>query len=144
MDLSTLEPVEGTTIPVLHPVTKEPLKHDTGKKDDKGEPIFEPITIDIVGQDSAQYRARSRFIQNSRLKTLRKGGDLVSEETEIQDIGTVAACITGWKNVELDGKKLDFNKVNARALLTRLPWLREDIDRAIVDRTNFLKVSSTD
>lgn len=135
MDLSTLEPVEGTTIPVLHPVHRTPLKDDkTG----------EPITIDIVGQDSEQYRARARFIQNSRLKTLRKGGDLVSEETEIQDIGTVAACITGWKNITLDKKPLDFNKANVRTLLTRLPWLREDIDRAIADRSNFLKESSTD
>ncbi|MGV8954611.1 MAG: hypothetical protein ACOH2M_26170 [Cypionkella sp.] len=135
MDLSVFEPVEGTSIPVLHPVDKTPLKDEkTG----------EAITVDIVGQDSEQYRARARFIQNSRLKTLRKGGDLVSEETEIQDIGTVAACITGWKHIMLDGKVLEFNKANARVLLTRLPWLREDIDRAIVDRANFLKASSTD
>ena len=133
MDLSTLEPTpDSVPVPLRHPTTSERLLSDTGA----------PITISIVGMDSEQFRTRHRAIINRRLSAGKKA-KVTAEEIEAESIDTIAACITGWQHVELDGKVLEFSKANAKALLTRLPWLREQLDEAIADRANFLKTSPT-
>lgn len=133
MDLSTLEPTpDSVPVPLRHPTTSERLLSDTGA----------PITISIVGMDSEQFRTRHRAIINRRLNAGKKA-KITAEEIEAESIDTIAACITGWQHVELDGKALEFSKANAKTLLTRLPWLREQLDEAIADRANFLKTSPT-
>lgn len=133
MDLSTLEPTtDSVPVPLRHPTTSERLLSDAGA----------PITISIVGMDSEQFRTRHRAIINRRLNAGKKA-KVTAEEIEAESIDTIAACITGWQHVELDGKALEFSKANAKALLTRLPWLREQLDEAIADRANFLKTSPT-
>ncbi len=134
MDLSELEPKTGATIPLRHPVTNEPLEDSTG-----------PLTIDIVGIDSPQFQARQRQIANKRLATAgNRKSKLTAEDLEEEAIGTLAACITGWSaNVALDGKPLEYSRSNAKLLLTRLIWVREQVDAAIADRANFLKASPT-
>lgn len=133
MDLSTLEPTpDSVPVPLRHPTTAERLLSDTGA----------PITISIVGMDSEQFRARHRAIINRRLSAGKKA-KVTAEEIEAESIDTIAACITGWQHVELDAKVLEFSKANAKVLLTRLPWLREQLDEAIADRANFLKTSPT-
>ena len=145
MDLATLEPAEGATIPLRHPVSNEPLMHDTGKKDAQGNPVLEPITVDIVGVDSPRFQARQRMLTNKRLATAgNRKSKLTAEDLEEEGIVTVAACITGWSaNIELDGKPLEFSRSNAKLLITRLRWIGEQIDLAIADRANFLKASPT-
>lgn len=133
MDLSTLEPVtDSVPVQLRHPTTGERLATSTGAA----------ITISIVGMDSDQFRTRHRAIINKRLNAGKKV-KITAEEIEGESIDTIAACITGWQNVDLDAKPLDFSKANAKTLLTRLPWLREQLDEAIADRANFLKASPT-
>jgi hypothetical protein len=133
MDLATLEPTaDSVPVPLRHPTTNERLTSDEGA----------PITISIVGMDSEQFRTRHRAIINRRLNAGKKV-KVTAEEIEAESIDTIAACITGWQYVELDGKILEFSRANAKTLLTRLPWLREQLDEAIADRANFLKTSPT-
>lgn len=133
MDLSTLEATtDSVPVPLRHPTTGERLTSDTGAA----------ITISIVGMDSEQFRTRHRAIINKRLNAGKKV-KISAEEIEAESIDTIAACITGWQNVELDAKVLEFSKASAKTLLTRLPWLREQLDEAIADRANFLKASQT-
>lgn len=134
MDLSVLEPVEGATIQLRHPVTNEPLADETG-----------PVTVDIVGVDSPKFQARQRVLTNKRLATAgNRKSKITAEDLEEEAISTIAACITGWSgNVELDKKPLEFSRTNAKALITRLRWIGEQVDLAIADRANFLKASPT-
>jgi hypothetical protein len=134
MDLAALEPAEGATIALRHPVSNEPLV------DDKG-----PLTIDIVGVDSPKFQARQRLLTNKRLATSgNRKSKLTAEDLEEEGIATVAACITGWSaNIELDKKPLEFSRANAKLLITRLRWIGEQVDLAIADRANFLKASPT-
>jgi hypothetical protein len=90
MDLSALEPVEGATIALRHPVSNEPLS------DDKG-----PLTIDIVGVDSPKFQARQRLLTNKLATSGNRKSKLTAEDLEEEGIATVAACIAGWSpNVE--------------------------------------------
>jgi hypothetical protein len=133
MDLSTLEPTtDSVPVPLRHPVTNEKLLAAGGA----------PITVNIVGMDSEQFRTRHRAIINRRLSAGKKA-KVTAEEIEAESIDTIAACITGWQQIELDGKPLEYSKGAAKTLLTRLPWLREQLDEAIADRANFLKTSQT-
>jgi hypothetical protein len=129
MDLAALEPAEGATIALRHPVSNEPLV------DDKG-----PLTIDIVGVDSPKFQARQRLLTNKRLATAgNRKSKITAEDLEEEGIATVAACITGWSaNIELDKKPLEFSRTNAKLLITRLRWIGEQVDLAIADRANFL------
>lgn len=133
MDLSTLEPTtDSVPVQLRHPTTNERLTTDTGQA----------ITVSIVGMDSEQFRTRHRAIINKRLNAGKKA-KVTAEEIEAEAIETIAACITGWQHIELDGKAMEFSKGAAKTLLTRLPWLREQLDEAIADRANFLKTSPT-
>lgn len=134
MDLSNLEPTVGATIALRHPVTNEPLSDDSG-----------PLTIDIVGVDSPPFQARQLQLANRRLATAgNRKSKITAEDLEKEGIDTVAGCITGWSsNIELDGNRLDYSRANAKELLKRLIWVREQVDAAITDRGNFLKASPT-
>jgi len=133
MDLATLEPTaDSVPVQLRHPTTNERLTTEAGVA----------ITVSIVGMDSEQFRTRHRAIINKRLNAGKKA-KVTAEEIEAESIDTIAACITGWQNIDLDGKPLDFSKASAKTLLTRLPWLREQLDEAIADRANFLKPSPT-
>lgn len=134
MDLASLEPDDGTTVHLRHPVSREPLESETGAS----------ITIDVAGMDSDAFRVRQRAITNKRLAgTARK--PLTAEQLEEERIGTLVACVTGWSNIELDGEVLTFSRENVRRLLSRpkMSWVRDQLDEAIADRGNFLKASPT-
>jgi hypothetical protein len=135
MDLATLEPKPGATITLRHPVSGEPLVDDKNV----------PVTIDIVGVDSPQFQTRRRSIANKRLTAAgNRKSRMTAEDLEVEAIGTLVSCVTGWSsNLELGGRPLEYSRTNARELLTRLAWVREQIDEAIADRANFLPASAT-
>lgn len=140
MDLSTLEPTtDSVSVPLRHPTTNEKLFWE----DEPGQPDkSKPVTVNIVGMDSEAFRTRHRAIINKRLNAGKKA-KITAEEIESESIDTIAVCITGWQHVGLDKKPLEYSRANAKVLLTRLPWLREQLDEAIADRANFLKTSQT-
>jgi hypothetical protein len=131
MDLSSLDTVaaasEGAVMPVRHPVTKVALKTEKG----------EAVTLTVTGSDSKEFRDQERALINKRINAGQRtanADDIYSEATAV-----LASCVKAWANIELDGKKLDCTPANVKTVLTRFPWLREQVDAFVGDRANFLQ-----
>lgn len=129
-DLSTFDTEEianqGVELELLHPVTDEP---------------FDPsIKLTVLGIDSKEYKKASHAAQNRRLKR-RRSGNLKIEDFEEETLNCFARCIVSWENVEWDGKPLECNYQNAKMLLEKFSWFREQVAAFMQDITNFLAPS---
>lgn len=125
MDLSnydlTADAEKGFTINVYDPVTLEPSD----------------IDIDIIGAESTAYRvAKSNGLRDVAKRT--QNGENV--DTDIEEAKIYATCITGWKNLALDGAELEFTLENATKVLIRFAWLRDQVAAAVEKRANFTKL----
>lgn len=130
MDLSTLAVTsEGQTLELRHPLNGTLLKTDKGT----------PISITLVGADSVAFRRAQRAILDKRLNQKSKA-KLSAAELEEEAVSTLVGCTVGWSGIVLDGKDLPFNKDNIKALYGRsdLPWIKDQVDEFIADRSNFL------
>lgn len=133
IDLSSLDTVAGANkgfdVKIYHPGTLADLG----------------ITITVLGKDSDEFLKVSRKQQKKRIDRLQKGGfrgisGLSAEETEKDGIELLASCTMGWIGVVLEGEDLPFSHENAVEVYTRFPWIKEQVDTAIGDRSNFLEV----
>lgn len=134
MDLSNLISDESVEIVIRHPGTGADLIAENG----------EPVTIRIFGRDSEVFRNHQKSVVNKRLQQSNRKAAASVEQMEIDAINTLAACIAGWTNIDVPGKAgmpLEYNRSNARLLVSKVIWLREQIDEAIGDRANFLQAS---
>jgi len=135
MALASFTAKETTEIEILNPETNTP---------------FEPsIFISVHGSDSETFRKIQRKNVNKRLemqsKSFRKKQTLTAEELEAEGLDTLIACTDSWKTG--DRNEIEFNEgewlqctpENVRKIYTALPWLKEQIDSAIGDRSNFLQ-----
>ena len=136
MDLSSLDTVsasaEGASLELRNPVS------DAVLRDEKS---GEPVTITLVGTDSRDYMKITHDIQNRRLgKRLGKGGRLktTAEEIDADALELLVASTKSWQHIIVDGAELSFSAANARMLYTRFPWIKEQVDEFIADRSNFL------
>jgi hypothetical protein len=138
MDLSTLETTsvaeQGAAMEVQHPVTGAVLTDTSGAA----------LTITLAGQDSERFRKAERRITNKRLASQAAGRRiaLTSEGLETDAIERLVACTITWSGITLDGEAKDCTPENAREAYKRLPWLREQVERFVEDRANFLKTQS--
>lgn len=140
IDLSSLDTATaseaGATIPILHPISKEPIG----------------INITVLGKHSATFRELVRERINKRMKqesmASRRGKQLeprTAEEVERDALEMLVACTLGWNSGEgknyitFKGNKLEFNPVNALTVYSGLIWLREQVDEAIGDLENFIQ-----
>lgn len=138
-DLSTLDSKAaseaGTTIEIISPATGEPLLDDG-----------EPVTITIIGIDSAKLRGIARKLNDRRMTDIRKGknADFDSEVADEEKAKLYAAATIEWEGIALDGSVLECSERNAKKLYSdpRFPWLVEQIDKAIADRQRFFKTAS--
>lgn len=132
MDLTTLDTRsaanEGAVIEILHPITEQPVG----------------VQIVILGADSDAYQTALRQQQDSRMRRLQRRNalSLTLEEIEESQLDLLVACVKDWSGVVMAGKELACTPENVREVLAHpgLRWIREQIDRAIGDRANFLKV----
>lgn len=132
MDLSTLTPADTVEITLRHPATGVELVNDKGEK----------LTVAIHGMDSTVFQTHQKSLINKRLQRQNRKATFTAEQIEEESISTLAACVAGWKNIEFEGKPLEFNRANAKMLLGKLRWVREQLDEAIGDRANFLTNSA--
>lgn len=117
---------EGIDVAIYHPTTKADLG----------------ISITVHGADSDVFRKAQRAQQNRRLKNMargRNGSKLTAEELETEGLDTLVACTKSWAGVVLQGKALDCEDENVRAVYVKFPWIREQVEDAIGDRANFIK-----
>ena len=111
---------EGAELRVAHPITGEDLG----------------ITITLIGTDSKTFRDISKSRATASLKKKTREIDLDQNESEAVDL--LAKCTKGWTGISENGKEVVFSFDNAVQLYTKYLWLREQIDRFMADRSNFL------
>lgn len=112
---------KGTEVQITHPGSGEPLG----------------IVMMVAGPDSKRQKAATALIIAERAELrLRKitGARLEEEGNRI-----AAASIISWTGVMEGGKELEYSPSVALGLLTRYPFIREQISSYSGDRANFLK-----
>lgn len=122
MDLKQLATVEsheaGAEYQLRNPVTGEP----------------EDGVIVVQGLDSKAWR-------NAQRKQRKKHEN--SDEVDFLDheflAPVVANVITGWKNLEKDGKKFEYSAENALWLCENSPPVVSQLFSFLLDRSNFIK-----
>jgi hypothetical protein len=99
------------------------------------------VVLQVIGQDSQEYRDAARSILQSAIKKAPKGDitKLGAGDDEYYSAKLKALHIKGWAGIEQDGKPLEYSKENALELVKKYPWLRDQIDAFVGDRANFIK-----
>ncbi len=100
----------------------------------------EPVTITLLGKDSKVYRELSHKRTNQQLEQAvrSKKAKVSAEEMEGDALDILAACTTGWSHIEDEGESLECSRINARKMYEKYPWLKEQADSFILDRSNYL------
>lgn len=111
----------GTEVQITHPGTGEPIG----------------ISMMVAGPDSKRQKAATAFIVAERAELrLRK---ITAARMEEETNRIAAASIISWNGVIESGKSLEYSPSVALGLLTRYPFMREQITTYSGDRANFLK-----
>ena len=116
---------EGAELEVLDPATSEAVG----------------VYITLAGADSVVHRKAVANISKRRFNNQKgfrnKGFD--PERMEAESIEILAACTLSWKGVQVDGAPLTCSRDNAIKMYTRFPWLREQVEQFIGDRSAYLQ-----
>ena len=93
--------------------------------DQNGKPLDMYLTI--AGMDSKAWRQafnknKRKMIEGEDIKA-----DILSEVT------------IGWRGFTSKGKELEFSKKKAKNLYSQAPYIADQVDRFIADRSNFTK-----
>lgn len=129
-------------------------KFDTRKTADKGHELCivdvngakTDIVITIRGTDSAAYQAKQREQQRKWRLQLNKNPRRIMqtpEQSEEDALDLIVAATVSWRGIEMGGKELPFSEAAARQLYTDYPAIREQVEQAMSDRTNFLPSTET-
>jgi hypothetical protein len=128
MDLAKLDLTkasnEGAWYTLKHPATGEEL---SGK-------------IKIIGKDSTKFTQLSEEFKRKALEDMKSAKTMAQrmESAQEQSDAILAACTIDWEGMMLDGKDLPFTEANVKMIYSRFTWIKEQIDTAIADRSNFL------
>lgn len=151
MDLSQFDIVrDAVPVQLRDPRDTTELLWDKPKATADDSSTWKPVNMLLYGRDSAPFKARQRAITDKRLQeaeaTARSNKasktKITGEIVEVENRRTLLACIAGWENLEVDGGPVEITEDNANMLLDRFPWIEEQVDTAIMDRSNFIKPSS--
>ena len=126
VDLASLDVIsaaeKGAVMPLCHPVTGVELG----------------MSIRLAGADSEIYRKAQRAAVNKRVNK-RRNLQLSQEEMEEESLTLLVKITLGWDGVLFEGELLPYGQENARMLYRRFPWIREQVDRFVHDRGNYLQ-----
>ena len=107
---------DGAILPLRNPFTGE---------------LIEGVSIRVLGRDA-------RILQDARrdAERARAEGKL---DQETANIHVLAAAISGWEGVEMDGEVLPYSRDNAIRLLSdeRTIWVAEQLGPFSLSRRNF-------
>lgn len=114
---------EGAEVEILHPSTR------------KGTGFY----IKVLGVDSLEFQKAERNIRNQTIKVLSEKKELTAESQIESEIDHLVAITVGWRGIEFEGKAKDFTKKACKELYTKSPGVRQQVDRFVSDRANFIK-----
>jgi hypothetical protein len=113
---------EGIDVDILHPKTGEELG----------------IKIRVAGPDSARQKKARNAVNNERLAKSRNkratAADLESDALKV-----TAASIISWDGVIENGQAVELNSENAASILTKYPFIYDQLTSAVGDRAGFIK-----
>ncbi|MDI6742661.1 MAG: hypothetical protein QMD11_07965 [Smithella sp.] len=138
IDLASLDTIKGSNkgfdVWICHPSTNEDLGiiiHVLGKDSDEYQQI-------IYAQNDKRVEMK---IKNAGTYLTRRGyAGISTEEVAQGGIELLAGCTKSWSGVVLDGISIDCTYDNAIMIYKRFPWIKEQVDTAIGDRANFIKL----
>jgi len=132
MDLANIEnaydPNDGFAVELNGP-DEAPLTNEDGSR----------MTITVLGADSdAAVRARNANVNKHLAKGAR--AKVTAESSQADAASFLAKLTVGW-NITMGGQKPAFSQDEAQKLYLnpRLAFIREQVDAAIAERSNFLK-----
>jgi hypothetical protein len=103
----------------------------------------QPVTLQIVSVDDPRYIKVQRRVLDERIakqQRKRNKASMSAEELARESVRLVAAGIVGWSaNVVMGGAPFPYSPENAEKLCEDFPFIREQVDDAINDRTRFFK-----
>jgi hypothetical protein len=100
-----------------------------------------PVTITVAGTYSAAYR-RQLDAQRDRMLKARRNL-LTADQLTANQIELVAACILAWAGFTNGGAPFPCTRDNAVLLLTKAPWVRDQLEEAMGDHAGFFATAST-
>lgn len=136
-DALTKAQEEGIEVDITHPKTHERIG----------------ITFRVAGVDSTRMRKARRAVTEARLKSGKLTG-ISAEQLEQEGLDYIVAACMSWKwdpavpavdgkpaipATTLDGVVPEFNEKNVRALLTRFPFMKEQLDLVAGSRAGFME-----
>ena len=130
----------GRTMLVLHPTDRTPLTDAKGR----------PVTVDLLGRDSDVFVQAENIARNKAVEAIKEGVKFSSAAADLAGAETLARATTGWSGIPkgwIDGTDdetpASFSFQNAVALYSNkgVAWLRDQADKFIGDRANFLSAS---
>lgn len=99
-------------------------------------------TVDVLGVGSRVFKQAKQRIDNQESQAAKKGKTLDEDLSNDLWVELLAKCTKGWKNVEEDGKPVEFSYDNAVRMYTAYPYLRNQILAAIHDVKSMLEKNS--
>lgn len=112
----------GAVVPIRHPITNE----------------LTDLKIEVRGRDSIAFRKAKKNADRSILRSLTEENpdEDLAEKLEVE---IIASCTIGWEGVVVDGEEFLFSHENAIKFYTEAPAVREQVDRFLSRRVNFIK-----
>ena len=136
MDLNTLDIVaaadRGAVLNLRHPINGSILKDEEGST----------LDVTLMGRDSREFRAAQHRIAERRVRR-RKGhrmpeATISPEQLEEDELDLLASVTRSFStNITLDGKPI-LTRQDYVLAYGRFPWVKEQVDSFIIDRSAFL------
>jgi DNA-directed RNA polymerase subunit F len=130
-DLSSLALKETFVLQLKHPVDGTPLFADKEMK--------KPVVVNLYGKASKQYQRAIEAMQTRALRRQAKKETIKPEELQKESLDMLKACSESATNLAVDGVDVKTaDELRAVYADPRFSWLRDQVDEAIGDQSNFL------
>ena len=95
------------------------------------------IVIRVVGANSAKYRNATVAALVDYPMPDDADSETLAEIHFKRNAVKFSACVTGWENIELDGKVLEYSRENARLIVERFYWIADQVGAHLSNDENF-------
>jgi hypothetical protein len=98
-----------------------------------------PVVVNLYGKASKQYQRAIEAMQTRALRRQAKKETIKPEELQKESLDMLKACSESAVNLAVDGVDVKTaDELRAVYADPRFSWLRDQVDEAIGDQSNFL------
>lgn len=138
-DLATLDAVDESNLAIRHPITNDPTTWVWtfyGPAHPKSVEISQRFTREALREEKEKEQAR---VNGKKWK----GDERTPDEVFQRNVDTIAARVSGWTPVKMDGKELIYSVEQTKALLLdrKKGWLLTQVTDFLRDDASFMKPS---